>query len=176
MKRITHAPNRVLHLLVSTTLIATLLPITTFTSVFTTLACSVALAKTKGAKSEDQPPSESSMMPETAPRDSVLQIDTQDWMLHHASLAAPLQGGSQSTMLQGGSNSTMLQGGSQSTLLQGGSQSTMLQGGSKSTLLQGGSKTVLLEGGTKGAIIQGNVEHYREKLKHPFFCWIAHAV
>jgi Ca-activated chloride channel family protein len=111
-----------------------------------------ALAKTKSDTAP--PPESSSMMPER-PQESVLQIDTRDWML---------KGGSQSTLLQGGSQSTMLQGNSQSTLLQGGSQSTLLQGGSQSTLLQGGSKSTLLEGGTKGAIIQGGVEHIREKL------------
>ncbi len=113
---------------------------------------SLALAKTK---SDDAPPPESSSMMPERQQESVLQIDTREWML---------KSGSQSNMLQGGSQSTLLQGGSQSTLLQGGSQSTLLQGGSQSTLLQAGSKSTLLEGGTKGAIIQGGVEHIREKL------------
>jgi Mg-chelatase subunit ChlD len=120
-------------------------------------------ADAKPKADEAPPPESSSMMPERS-QESVLQIDTREWMLKSPAATSTLQGGSQSTLLQGGSKSTMLQAGSQSTLLQGGSQSTLLQGGSQSTMLQAGSKSTLLEGGTKGAIIQGGVEHIREKL------------
>ena len=136
--------NRSLH-------VASSISLSLFATLFF-LATPVATAKPKA--DEAPPPESSSMMPERS-QESVLQIDTREWMLKALPATPTLQGGSQSTTLQGGSQSTMLQGGSQSTMLQGGSQSTLLQGGSKSTLL---------EGGTKGAIIQGGVEHIREKL------------
>lgn len=124
-------------------------------SLFASLILFVPLDAAAKPKVDDAPPPESSSMMPDRSQESVLQIDTREWLLKGPPVAPTLQGGSQSTLLQGGSQSTMLQGGSQSTLLQGGSQSTLLQGGSKSTLL---------EGGTKGAIIQGGVEHIREKL------------